>query len=163
MKFAVTDQLAGQGELMSSTDLPAVIGRPLQFVQPGNGYEVFIADFEVRQLAGTRSYRACRRRSHPALNGAGELGIAANIAHSLEATKLVSDRGQIKIHRYQSGVWTAGNLLFTRADVKNSLARGQRTVLLFLSLVCSTFVSSVGARMGASHVFWWCPKIFWFC
>ena len=65
------------------------------------------------------------------LNGAGELGVAANIAHSLEATELVSDRGQGRKTHHVTNLAHGRRvtLLFNLgADrVKNLLlARGQR-------------------------------------
>ena len=86
---------------------------------------------------------------------AGSL-IAANVAHGLEATELVSDRGQGTQGPpcHQSGAWTAGNPLFNLgADrVKNLLlARGQRrtgaVATSFLRSGTPAFVFRSGARM----------------
>ena len=96
------------------------------------------------------------------LNGAGKLGVAANVAHSLEATELVSDRGQGRKTHHVTNLAHGRRvtLLFNLgADrVKNLLlARGQRRTgccCHFFSFgLYSDLCIPVGARMGASHDF----------
>ena len=180
-KLAVTDQLAGQGKHILHGLLGGNGAARCNSSNQGNGYEVLIADFEVRQLGQGRGSATVDADAvliqH--LNGAGELGVAANVAHGLEATELVSDRGQGRKTHHVTNLAHGRRvtLLFNLgADrVKNLLlARGQRRTgccchffsfglcpdfCIPVSAVCLRH-SPVGARMGASHVFRWCPKNF---
>ena len=132
-EFAVTYQLAGQGEHILHGLLGGDGTARCNSSNQGNGYEVFIADFEVRQLGQGRGRATVDADAvliqH--LNGAGELGVAANVAHGLEATELVSDRGQGRKTHHVTNLAHGRRvtLLFNLgADrVKNLLlARGQR-------------------------------------
>ena len=170
-QLAATDQLAGQSEHILHGLLGSDGTARCNSSNQGNGYEVFIADFEVRQLGqgrgGVTVHADAVLIQH--LNGAGELGVAANVAHGLEATELVSDRGQGRKAHHVTNLAHGRRvtLLFNLgADrVKNLLlARGQRRTgccCHFFSFgLYSGLCNRVGARMGASHVFWWCPKNF---
>ena len=163
-QLAATDQLAGQGEHILHGLLGGNGAARCNSSNQGNGYEVFIADFEVRQLGQGRGSTTVHADTvliqH--LNGAGELGVAANVAHGLEATELVSDRGQGRKTHHVTNLAHGRRvtLLFNLgADrVKNLLlARGQRRTgccCHFFSFgLYSGLCIPVGARMGASHVF----------
>ena len=174
-QLAATDQLAGQSEHILHGLLGSDGAARCNSSNQGNGYEVLIADFEVRQLGQGRGSATVDADAvliqH--LNGTGELGVAANVAHGLEATELVSDRGQGRKTHHVTNLAHGRRvtLLFNLgADrVKNLLlARGQRRTgccCHFFSFgLCPEFCtpvsavclrhSPVGARMGASHVFW---------